>query len=226
MILINGEKAWEGSSYLGSYVTCNVAEYNGLLLGLRKLVGLFGLTSLSIKGDSNLVIQQLRGAFACDAANLRPLLQEAQGLLARIPVYVSFEHIERYYNSEADALASEDVNGHINSNTFPALRAYGGGGGGGGAVADVVPFAGAPGRLCAGCFQSMPSSRFSSNQRKLGARGRCQDCVTGDNFSTAADNPAAINNSGTSCTVQRHAFAEGSLKRCFMATYASGGSAW
>ena len=48
---------WSGGSYLGSQ-TNNVAEYNGLILGLEAAMDL-GISVLEIKGDSNLIINQV-----------------------------------------------------------------------------------------------------------------------------------------------------------------------
>lgn len=51
-----------GYSYVGENSTNNEAEYSGLILGLKAAVEL-GLKKLIVKGDSQLVIQQVRTAF-------------------------------------------------------------------------------------------------------------------------------------------------------------------
>ena len=48
---------WSGGNYLGQQ-TNNVAEYNGLILGLVAAADL-GLSAIEIKGDSKLVINQV-----------------------------------------------------------------------------------------------------------------------------------------------------------------------
>jgi ribonuclease HI len=50
--------------------TNNVAEYEALLLGL-KICRDRGTKCLNIKGDSNLVIQQLKNKFACRSERLK-----------------------------------------------------------------------------------------------------------------------------------------------------------
>jgi ribonuclease HI len=48
---------WSGGKYLGSQ-TNNVAEYNGLIMGLEAAADL-GTAALEIRGDSRLVINQV-----------------------------------------------------------------------------------------------------------------------------------------------------------------------
>ena len=56
-----GEKKGEVSRYLGE-TTNNVAEYQALLLGLKMALDL-GVKNLEIFADSQLVVQQLKGAY-------------------------------------------------------------------------------------------------------------------------------------------------------------------
>src|SRR5713226_394622 len=50
--------------------TNNVAEYEALLLGIE-IAKDMGIKLLSIKGDSDLVVQQIRGQFACKCQRLK-----------------------------------------------------------------------------------------------------------------------------------------------------------
>ncbi|HEX7085662.1 MAG TPA: ribonuclease HI family protein [Vicinamibacterales bacterium] len=84
--------------------TNNVAEYRGLLAALSWAVDR-GLTSLHIRSDSELLVRQMRGEYRVKNAGLQPLYQEARGLIARIG-RVTFEHVRREYNREADRLAN------------------------------------------------------------------------------------------------------------------------
>ncbi|MGL6343117.1 MAG: reverse transcriptase-like protein, partial [Waterburya sp.] len=52
------------SQYLGEKKTNNQAEYGGLLLGLRKALEL-EITHLVVFGDSQLIINQVNGEYAC-----------------------------------------------------------------------------------------------------------------------------------------------------------------
>ena len=54
----SGEEIWSRSQFVGDHVTNNVAEYNGLLMGLKELVKR-DVKQIIIKGDSKLVIEQI-----------------------------------------------------------------------------------------------------------------------------------------------------------------------
>lgn len=110
----NGNTIVEGRHYVGYDCTNNVAEYFGLIEGLKRLrdspheVG-----HLSIEGDSELVINQLRGHYRVNSPRLRPLLNRVNQLLSacqgREFDSYSVEHIDRSYNSRADQLASDAI---------------------------------------------------------------------------------------------------------------------
>ena len=91
-------------------VTSNVAEYAGLIHGLRS-AHKNGIRRLKVEGDSNLVIQQMKGNFAVNSYNLRPHHNKAKALESKFQ-WVTFHHINRCENSEADDLASDAVNSH------------------------------------------------------------------------------------------------------------------
>ena len=50
--------------------TNNVAEYEALLLGIE-IAKDMGIKMLSIKGDSDLIVQQVKGQFACKCQRLK-----------------------------------------------------------------------------------------------------------------------------------------------------------
>ena len=85
--------------------TNNVAEYRGLLAALRWAVA-NGCTSLHIRSDSLLLVQQMKGVYKVKNAGLRPLWEEARRLAKQIG-QVTFEHVRRELNTEADRLANE-----------------------------------------------------------------------------------------------------------------------
>jgi ribonuclease HI len=87
-----------------AHTTNNVAEYNGLLAALAWAVD-HGLQSLHIRSDSELLVKQLRGQYRVKNPGLQPLYQDARALIARIG-RVTFEHVRRELNTEADRLAN------------------------------------------------------------------------------------------------------------------------
>jgi ribonuclease HI len=84
--------------------TNNVAEYNGLLAALRYAVE-HGHRRLHIKADSELLVRQLRGEYRVKNEGLKPLFLEAIGLIRQIGD-VTFEHVRREFNKEADRLSN------------------------------------------------------------------------------------------------------------------------
>ena len=85
--------------------TNNVAEYRGLLAGLQAAAEL-GATSVIVRMDSRLVVEQLSGRWQVKHERLRPLAREAAALRKSF-ADVSFEWVPREQNRNADRLANE-----------------------------------------------------------------------------------------------------------------------
>jgi ribonuclease HI len=86
-------------------ITNNVAEYMGLIIGLKKCLD-FGVFQIKAQGDSLLVIKQMRGEYKVASPLLFPLYQEVQSLAKRFEA-IDWEYIPRAANSRADALANK-----------------------------------------------------------------------------------------------------------------------
>ena len=84
--------------------TNNVAEYNGLLAALRWAKE-HGHTAVHIKADSLLIVEQMRGRFKVKHPGLQPLHAKAR-LLAHELGRVTFEHVRRELNKDADRLSN------------------------------------------------------------------------------------------------------------------------
>ena len=84
--------------------TNNVAEYNGLIAALEWAVA-HGLTELAVKGDSQLLVEQMRGNYRVKNQGLIPLYQKARTLASKIG-RVTFEHVRREQNTQADRLSN------------------------------------------------------------------------------------------------------------------------
>jgi len=87
--------------------TNNVAEYQGLLLGLRRAREL-GAEELEIVADSELMIRQLSGAYQVRATALRELHSEALSLLKAFRK-VKLMHVPRAQNGEADEMSNRAI---------------------------------------------------------------------------------------------------------------------
>ncbi len=98
-----GEILTELTSYLGSS-TNNVAEYQGLLMGLEGVLKLGG-RKLQIRSDSELLVRQLNGVYRVKDEKLKVLYRKALNLLGRLEAY-RIIHVRREYNKLADRLAN------------------------------------------------------------------------------------------------------------------------
>ncbi|MDH2424324.1 bifunctional RNase H/acid phosphatase [Sphaerisporangium sp. TRM90804] len=86
--------------------TNNVAEYQGLIAGLRSVLAVAGDgASVEVRMDSKLVIEQMAGRWKIKNEGLRPLATEAGGLARRLRV--TWKWIPRERNRDADRLANE-----------------------------------------------------------------------------------------------------------------------
>ena len=63
---------WSNAQFVGNRSTNNEAEYTGLLIGLRKSVDL-GVGHLLVRGDSQLIIRQLKGEYKVKSESLKPI---------------------------------------------------------------------------------------------------------------------------------------------------------
>jgi ribonuclease HI len=84
--------------------TNNVAEYNGLLAALQWAVS-NNVPRLHIRADSELLVKQMRGEYKVKNPGLQPLYVRARLLAAELD-HVTFEHVRREYNKEADRLSN------------------------------------------------------------------------------------------------------------------------
>jgi ribonuclease HI len=89
--------------------TNNVAEYRGLLLGLRRTRDL-GATEVDVVNDSELVARQLTGQYRVKHADLKPLHAEALRALEGFERW-SVRSVPRAQNAEADALVNQALDG-------------------------------------------------------------------------------------------------------------------
>ena len=95
---------------LGVYVgltTNNVAEYSGMMAGVKRAIELDPDAVLHVRLDSKLDVEQMSGRWKIKNAALAELAAEARRILSGTPV--SFEWIPREQNSRADRLANESM---------------------------------------------------------------------------------------------------------------------
>jgi ribonuclease HI len=85
--------------------TNNVAEYNGLIAALTWAAAQ-GIAKLHYRADSELLVKQMRGEYRVKSPGLQPLFEQARSLARQIGD-VTFEHVRREFNKDADRLANE-----------------------------------------------------------------------------------------------------------------------
>ncbi|MFH9420549.1 bifunctional RNase H/acid phosphatase [Streptomyces sp. NPDC017529] len=99
-----GETLAEAAEYIGT-ATNNVAEYRGLVAGLRAAHALDPEAEIRVRMDSKLVVEQMSGRWKIKHPDMRPLAAEAQRVFP--PARVTYEWIPRERNKHADRLANE-----------------------------------------------------------------------------------------------------------------------
>jgi ribonuclease HI len=98
------EIIWSGSENIG-ITTNNVAEYKGLILGLKQC----SVGKYLIKGDSMLIINQMNGKYKVNSSHLLILHNEAKQIIKDNKLDVTFHYIPRAENKEADQLANDGL---------------------------------------------------------------------------------------------------------------------
>ena len=87
--------------------TNNVAEYRAAIAGLSTAAER-GATTVMLRSDSRLLIEQLAGRFRVKHPTLQRLHEEATALMKRFE-HVALEHVPREHNADADRLANDGI---------------------------------------------------------------------------------------------------------------------
>ena len=94
----------EGNDRIGR-TTNNRAEYEALIRGLE-VADEFGFDEVVVRGDSELVVKQIRGEYDTNNPELRERRVRVRELLDRFDEW-SLSHVPREINERADELANE-----------------------------------------------------------------------------------------------------------------------
>jgi len=106
---VTGEVLAELGEAIGR-ATNNVAEYSGLVAGLRAAGKLVPGATAEVRMDSKLVVEQMSGRWQIKHPDLRPLAAQARQA-ARALGRVSYTWVPRERNKHADRLANEAMDG-------------------------------------------------------------------------------------------------------------------
>jgi probable phosphoglycerate mutase len=102
-----GEVIAEDGSTLGT-ATNNVAEYSGLIAGLKLAEEFAPDADIEVRMDSKLVVEQMSGRWTIKHPDMRPLAMEANRLA---PFGTTYTWVPREQNKHADRLANEALDG-------------------------------------------------------------------------------------------------------------------
>ena len=105
----NGATVARGE-YIGE-ATNNQAEYAALLRGLQTAQAQ-AVKKVSCYLDSELVVKQLKGEYRVRHPDLLPRYQEVVQL-ARAFEHISFHHVRREKNAQADLLVNQAIDAHL-----------------------------------------------------------------------------------------------------------------
>jgi ribonuclease HI len=103
-----GQMLASDSELLG-VATNNVAEYRGLLLGLR-LARTLGASEVEVINDSQLIARQVDGSYRVRHPDMRPLHAQAIAALREFDRW-SIRSVPRDENAAADALVNAALDG-------------------------------------------------------------------------------------------------------------------
>ena len=111
VIYEDNEEIWGDQFFVGEKFTNNHAEYAGLILGLQQAKKM-NITNILVEGDSQLVINQMKGIYNCNSPNLLDLYDKAK----QIEKYfekIHYQHVDRKFNKRADQLSNIAVMDYI-----------------------------------------------------------------------------------------------------------------
>ncbi|RDI71247.1 ribonuclease HI [Halopelagius longus] len=104
-VIVSGDGiVGEGSDTVGK-TTNNRAEYEALIRALEAADS-YGFDEVDVRGDSELIVKQVRGEYDTNNPELRERRVRVRELLERFDRW-SLEHVPREINERADSLANE-----------------------------------------------------------------------------------------------------------------------
>lgn len=107
VIYENEEEIWANSYFVSDNATNNVAEYFGLIRGLKRALKM-NICSLIVKGDSQLIIKQMTGKYQVKSESMIELYEIAKKLEENFET-INYQHVYRKYNKRADQLSNEGI---------------------------------------------------------------------------------------------------------------------
>src|SRR2546423_379633 len=113
---LTGQVLAEAAESIG-HATNNVAEYRGLIAGLRAAAEIDPRAALEVRMDSKLVVEQMSGRWQIKHPDMKPLALEARRLASGFGA-IRYGWIPRAQNSHADRLANEAMDAAASGETW------------------------------------------------------------------------------------------------------------
>ncbi len=107
---LDGEILANVSRYLGT-TTNNQAEYTAIIIGLEHAKTI-GATEVDMLMDSELAVRQLNGVYKVKNPEIAKRFVEVHNLVQDFK-HVTFRHIPREKNKEADTLVNQCIDEHL-----------------------------------------------------------------------------------------------------------------
>ncbi|MGW2064442.1 reverse transcriptase-like protein, partial [Streptomyces sp. NPDC001937] len=154
---VTGETLAEAAEYIG-VATNNVAEYKGLIAGLKAAKALVpdasveGALQVRVRMDSKLVVEQMSGRWKIKHPDMKPLAAEAARILPASAV--TYEWIPREKNKHADRLANEAMDAGKRGKQWEPSAST--------AALGLPPVSGPPGDAAAGAVVVVIAARTPS----------------------------------------------------------------
>jgi len=105
-----GEVIDTATRFLGT-TTNNIAEYTAILIGLERAKHI-GATHVEMYMDSELAVKQLKGEYKVKNAGIAKIFLKVWNLKNDFRS-VTFTHVRREKNKEADALVNKSLDEHL-----------------------------------------------------------------------------------------------------------------
>ena len=110
VIYENDKMVKEIAQFIGQ-ASNNVAEYEGLIAGLKAVNEIDPAATILVKMDSKLVVEQMSGRWKVKHPNMQKLAKQA--FAAHDPKLVSYQWIPREENSHADSILNDVLDSQI-----------------------------------------------------------------------------------------------------------------
>jgi len=113
-VVRDGERIAYGADFATDRAyTNNEAEYSGLIAGLDRIIGWIckptAEDNIVVTGDSQLVIYQMTGRYACRSEKLQGLYATAKVIEAGLPCRIDWRWVPREENQVADDLSLQGL---------------------------------------------------------------------------------------------------------------------